>query len=437
MKASYALALLSAANAYAQVVSYSETDDLTFIQGTNTNELTRTRTVPTGLYTTYTTRITLGGGTSVSTHISTATITETDGPSTETLTSTIEESVSTSQASQTSTSTAARPTSTLPCNEHVELCSRKYSNFTMVGAHNSPFNRPGNSGSNQALSVGTQLDDGVRFLQAQIQWPENSDVPHFCHTSCDLLDAGPIQDWLGEVRDWLDNHPNEVVTILLGNGNYSDPALYHPYISESGILRYSYEPPFLPMTMDDWPTLEWMIAHGQRAVIFMDYGADQLRYPWLIDEFAHMWETPFDPIDRNFPCVIQRPPDLGANLARDRMYLMNHNLNAEFNVFDTQILVPAVSVLNETNAVSGYGSLGLAANNCRSDWGRAPNILNVDYYNYGNYPGSVFEVAAQHNNVTYERRKCCGMRASPAPPRPRLTKWVARAAAVVLTGLML
>jgi len=93
---------------------------------------------------------------------------------------------------------------------------------------------------------------------------------------------------------------------------------------------------------------------------------------------------------------------------------MNHNLNAEFNVFGAEILVPAVALLNETNNDTGYGSLGLAANNCRSDWGRAPNILNVDYYNYGGFPGSVFEVAAQMNNVTYDR-KCCGLVPSLAP----------------------
>lgn len=86
---------------------------------------------------------------------------------------------------------------------------------------------------------------------------------------------------------------------------------------------------------------------------------------------------------------------------------MNHNLAAEFNIFGAQILVPAVSLLNETNADEGYGSLGLSANNCRSDWGRGPNVLNVDYYNYGNFPGSVFEVAARLNNVTYDG-DCCG-----------------------------
>lgn len=46
------------------------------------------------------------------------------------------------------------------------------------------------------------------------------------------------------------------------------------------------------------------------------------------------------------------------------------------------------------------------------DWGRAPNFLLVDFYNFGEwngsvYNGSVFEVAAQMNNVSYNRA-CCG-----------------------------
>ena len=39
-------------------------------------------------------------------------------------------------------------------------------------------------------------------------------------------------------------------------------------------------------------------------------------------------------------------------------------------------------------------------------WPRPPKFLLVDYYNVNN--GTVFEVAAQHNNVTYTR-DCCGL----------------------------
>jgi hypothetical protein len=47
-------------------------------------------------------------------------------------------------------------------------------------------------------------------------------------------------------------------------------------------------------------------------------------------------------------------------------------------------------------------------------WGRPPNFLLVDYYNFGNFNGSVFQVAAEANNVSYNRNSCCGSVASEA-----------------------
>ncbi|KAH7193527.1 PLC-like phosphodiesterase [Fusarium flagelliforme] len=414
----FAALALTSGRVAAQTVDISATSELTFFEGTRTARLTRQTGPPTGAYSSYASKITLTFSSGTESDELTSTFTglfPTDLTESTTFTSNLTETASgTETTNGTSTSTSAKPTNTQPCNNYIELCKRKYGNITMVGCHNSPFVRPGNSGSNQELEVETQLDDGVRFLQAQIQFPTNSSVPHFCHSTCDLLDAGPITDWLTRVRKWVDSHPYDVVTILLGNGNYSHPDLYVPYIRESGILKYVYQAPYLPMALDDWPTLESMIVRGKRVIMFIDYVSDQKKYPWLLDEFTQMWETPFDPLDRKFPCTVQRPPDLSSKSAKNRLYLMNHNLNAEFNVFGAEILVPAVALLNETNNDTGYGSLGLAANNCRSDWGRAPNILNVDYYNYGGFPGSVFEVAAQMNNVTYDR-KCCGLVPSLAP----------------------
>ncbi|KOS20202.1 PI-PLC X domain-containing protein [Escovopsis weberi] len=416
------LALL-AQRAFSQRVSFTDgTSDLTVIQGTNTRPPPAGNSpLPTDAYPTHESKITISGVTGA---ISASNASATAAPTASRATS--------GTGSGTSTGTGTRTGTALPeatnkqtCNGWVEFCSRKYSNITMVGAHNSPFVRPGNSGSNQALPVKTQLDDGIRFLQAQMQWPANGSVPHFCHTTCDLLDAGPITDWLGEVYDWVDRHPYDVVTILLENGNYSDPSLYAPYIEKTGLLKYAYEPTVFPMDLEDWPTLETLIVNGKRVIFFIDYKANQTAYPWWLDEFSQMWETQFDQTNRSFPCNAQRPPDLSDKAARDRMYMLNHNLNAEFDVFGTQLLVPAVSLLNTTNAGSGFGSLGLSANNCVEDWGRPPNVLNVDYYNYGSPAGSVFEVAALANNVSYVNR-CCGMVVSGA----------ARLGAHALWGLM-
>ncbi|KAI1270731.1 PLC-like phosphodiesterase [Xylariaceae sp. FL1019] len=315
--------------------------------------------------------------------------------------------------SSTSTSSSAAATSGLACNNYAEFCDRKYSNITEIACHNSPFVTANNLAANQEFDVTYQLDDGVRFLQAQIQWPTNDTVPHFCHTSCEILDAGPITNWLGQVTDWVASHPYDVITILLGNGNYSLPSAYVPYIEQSGITRYVYTPPLAPMNVTNWPTLSEMILSGKRVVMFMDYMANQTQYPWLLDEFSQIWETPFDPTNQTFPCDVQRPPDTDRNGANARMSLINHNLNIDLQIYGTELLVPARTELNVTNNVTGYGSLGLTADKCAARWGRAPNFLNVDYYSSGPSAGSVFEVAARLNNVTYNRA-CCGSAVSGA-----------------------
>jgi hypothetical protein len=65
-------------------------------------------------------------------------------------------------AKGTSASSSTHSTNT-PCNGYPSFCNRKYSNVTMVAAHNSPFIAPGNVASNQYLNVTTQLNDGIRM----------------------------------------------------------------------------------------------------------------------------------------------------------------------------------------------------------------------------------------------------------------------------------
>ncbi|KAK0728551.1 PLC-like phosphodiesterase [Lasiosphaeria miniovina] len=411
---------LSARVARCQASADTTSSGLTVLTGTKAgesqSETTSEAKTPTGSYQTFSTTITLAT-TSLSSALETTIAangtvsTSTVAPPEQTVTyltgSVPTSSPAAGNVSTTVESPAPKPTNTRPCNNYPEFCERKYSNITVVGCHNSPFVRPGSAAANQQYTVVDQLNDGVRFLQAQIQWPKNGSVPHFCHTTCDLFDAGPITDWLTTVKDWVAAHPYDVVTILLGNGNYSTPAHYVPFIESTGLLQYVYTPPVVPMSVDSWPTLASMILSGQRVVMLLDYMADQKAYPWLMDEFSQMWETPFDPTNQTFPCTVQRPPDLAPANARKRLYLMNHNLNVEVSLLGASVLVPAVSQLNQTNNATGYGSLGAAAAGCDADWGRPPTVLNVDYYNYGGFPGSVFEVAARMNNVTYNR-PCCG-----------------------------
>ncbi len=231
---------------------------------------------------------------------------------------------------------------------------------------------------------------------------------YLCHTSCDLLNAGTLEAYLTTVSKWLRSHPYDVVAVLMGNSDVVTPGNYTAPVVNSGLIDFVYTPPTQPMPLDSWPTLAEMIFRNQRAVVMLDYEANQTAIPWLLDEFSQMWETPFSPTDRDFPCTAQRPPDQGRNIRQDRMFMANHNLNLEVAVAGVSLDVPFFTILNETNGVSGYGSAGRTVANCTTMWNRPPTFLLVDYYNLGNFNGSVFQVAADANNVKYDRAGCCG-----------------------------
>jgi len=346
-----------------------------------------------------------------------------------------------STSSGTATSSSARPTNTQPCNGYPELCSRRYSNITMVAAHNSPFDIQGNIGSNQALDVTTQLNDGIRMLQFQVHKPNATSALMLCHTSCDLLNAGTLVSYLTTVREWLDSNPYDVITILMGNSDVLAPGNFTDAVYNSGINRYLYTPPTVPMTLSQWPTLAEMILTQHRVVLMLDYEANQTAIPWLLDEFANMWETPFSPTDRDFPCLQDRPPNLDRNTSLERMYMANHNLNVDVQVLGIQgLLIPASTLLNETNGVEGYGSAGVMTQNCSADWdGRPPNFILVDFYNIGSFNGSVFQVAADANGLTYNKDSCCGTnqrKYGNAAPAIRLSGVAVAGVAVVMAYLL-
>jgi hypothetical protein len=138
-------------------------------------------TLPTGSYNSYSSTITVPSSSRISligtmpngaSSMGTGNVTAAPSPSQTILQGTISNFPTTSTVNGTGTasgnatisqtSTSAQPINTTPCNGYPEFCNRKYSNISMVCAHNSPFNFPGNIASNQELSVTTQLNDGVR-----------------------------------------------------------------------------------------------------------------------------------------------------------------------------------------------------------------------------------------------------------------------------------
>lgn len=213
------------------------------------------------------------------------------------------------------------------------------------------------------------------MLQGSAHYVNNT--LYYCHTSCDLLNAGTVEDYLREVTTWVEAHPFDVITILFSNSNWADTGSdgkplvtsvdFADPIEKSGLKQYIYQPPKTAMNITDWPTLGEMILNNERVVTFIDYNFDTTNVPYLLWEFYNIWETPFSPTTVDFPCTLGRPEGISEERMRSTMYMANHNLNAEIAFAGLELLVPNVAQINQTNGLVGNGSLGLMTNTCTSE----------------------------------------------------------------------
>lgn len=279
-------------------------------------------------------------------------------------------------------------TAQTPCNNSPSLCSRAYNNITQLGAHDSPFLRNKNTSfstsGNHYYDTTTQLDAGVRFLSAQVHKSDNgtgADQWHLCHTSCDLLDAGTLENWLSNIKAWMDKNTNDVVTVLIVNSDAATASDLGAQFNSSGISEYAYTPPStsIPTT---WPTLDALIGNNTRLITFVDSpnGASS-QYPFLMDEFTYIFENNYENINpSNYSCTPSRPSGLTTSSTGGRMFLQNHFLY-ESQLFGIQS--PNATYANTTNAQTGYGSLGSAIRNCTTVYGSRPWAVLVDFFNVG------------------------------------------------------
>lgn len=271
------------------------------------------------------------------------------------------------------------------CNGYAEYCDRIYSNVSFVGTHDSAF-----VGSiidptiNQEVSVTDQLNAGIRFLQAQTHKDLAGTALEMCHTSCLEEDSGSLVNYLNTVKSWLeaDGNENEVLTMLLTNGDYVDVTWFEAAFnsSGSGIDQYTFVPSTSPNTLSisAWPTYSQLIAAGTRLIVFLDYDANESVVPYIMNEFAYFFETPYDTTDPTFPeCSLNRPPGASPD---GLMYIVNHFLDLDILGID----IPDNAADTTTNAATGSGSIGAQADLCESIYGRWPNFVLVDMFNRGN-----------------------------------------------------
>ena len=243
------------------------------------------------------------------------------------------------------------------CNNSPALCSRPYSSITHLGAHvserlhrlhhvpiakaninwthpkDAPFVRTASNGftpsGNQFYDSTAALDAGVRLLSAQVH--QSDKAWRLCHSDCALYDAGLLKNWLAKVNSWLDDHKNDVVTILLVNSDGADASTLGAIFEDAGIDKRAYKPEDTTKPPKEWPSLGEMIRQNKRLVVFVT-GLDpngNKEAPYLLDEFTFVFENPYDVSDAaDFTCEADRPDRVKGNqkkaLDAGMMPLMNH-----------------------------------------------------------------------------------------------------------------
>ncbi|GKT88385.1 PLC-like phosphodiesterase protein [Colletotrichum tofieldiae] len=280
---------------------------------------------------------------------------------------------------------------TTACNNSPSLCSRKYNNITHMGAHDSAFLRDASTqnsiAGNQYFNATVALNSGLRLLQAQVHVVNGTSgsVLQLCHTTCSLLDAGTLENWLSAVKDWMDKHTNDVVTILLVNSDNQAASAFGKVFESSGISKYGYKPSS-SSTTSSWPTLQNMIDADTRLVTFVASITADTNYPYLLPEFSYVFETDYEVTTASgFNCTIDRPSTYSsatAAVSANMLPLMNH---FQYQILAADILIPDVSDIETTNSpsTSAAGNLGLHAQTCKSEWGVKPVFVLVDFFDKG------------------------------------------------------
>ena len=303
------------------------------------------------------------------------------------------------------------------CNGYVDLCTRRYNEVAYPAAHNamSAADQPGWYLPEQPTSLVGALQAGVRVLLFDTWYGQQTDRgvitvprdraaaeaqareqfgdatvdsalrvadsarpnatgpvrPYMCHTLCEL-GATDFEQSMTGVAAWMRSHPREVVSFFIQD--VVTPADTAAVLQRTGLADMAY----VAAPGQPFPTLEQMIDSGKRLVVLMEEKGGGTEYPYLLQGFDWVQETPYTfKTASDFSCAPNRGP------ATAPLFQVNHWL-AGFG-----------SLVSDAAAVNAADVLVPRLQQCQAERGMLPNFVAVNYYNLGD----LFDAVDQLNKV--------------------------------------
>ena len=210
--------------------------------------------------------------------------------------------------------------------------------------------------SNQISGLTKQLEDGVSALMLDVTYGDDGETA-LCHGPCVLASTTHLAG-LAELKDFLDDNPGAVLTLLYQD-SVSAEDLEADFVT-SGLIDLVFEKD------GDWPTLGEMVESGHRLVVT----TSRLSGPpnWI----HHVWDVVFDT-----PYTFMSTDDFSCELNRgtsdNDLFLINHWVN-------TSLDLPSEAdamIVNLSEVLLGR------ARDCEQEVGKRPNFVAVDFYEYG------------------------------------------------------
>jgi hypothetical protein len=294
------------------------------------------------------------------------------------------------------------------CNGSAELCDRPLNEATFAGAHNamSAADVPGWMFPQHERGLTAQLTDGIRAFLIDVHYgrpaasavvtdldaettsrakieeavgPEGVEAAlrirtrfaggdlgargiYLCHGFCEL-GAQPLGPWLATLADFLAQHPDEVVVLVIED--YVSPGDLAGEFEKAGLADQVYR----GSGRAPWASLRTLIDTRQRVVVMTESGRPGV--PWLLPAFEVMQETPYK---------FRNPSELScaANRGGTQGSLLLVN-----NWIDT---TPAPKPSNAA-LVNAHDALLARARLCWDERRVKPTILAVDFYRTGDVVG--------------------------------------------------
>ena len=231
-----------------------------------------------------------------------------------------------------------------------------------------------------------------RAAQLAAAAPKDADAErgiYMCHSNCET-GAIELEKGLGEIKDFLDSHPDDVLMLTIHD--FTSPADTAAVIDAAGLgdrvatLRHG----------EPLPTLRTLIDSGRTLLVFAERG-DPGGPPWYHKMYDWFQETPFSFTDKEqFDCA----PNRGRPDAQ--LFLINHWVT----------LSPPNPAVEAT--VNSREVLDKRIQQCLRERGLAPNIVQVQFAERGDLFSTVQEINDEH--LKEERAKANEAQIPAEPP---------------------